>query len=274
MIETNPIEWPGLDNIRDNADFYKKVFLQEKVIAFRNANLTYEQQEELTYALGEMFNAYPTKFIGNLERYIEDHANLKKNATSDTGDDVRLIWHQEHVYWDNSIIFATWNNIIFNTNKENGKTYFYDMCQVYKDLPEDSQEFLKKCTSNSYDNNRTKQILEYNPIGYHWLTKEPVVRLMFHEIKEGKNDLKLYDGISATPEQNEKFLRIAKEINDLVKNDETKRIVHKWQKGDVIIPDLYKGAHAVTGGFNSEDRKFTGIWSFEHPNNLPNNLQE
>jgi alpha-ketoglutarate-dependent taurine dioxygenase len=142
------------------------------------------------------------------------------------------------------------------------------MCQVYKDLPEDSQEFLKKCTGNAYDNNRTEQMLEYNPIGYHWLTKEPVIRLMFPELEVGKNDLKFYDGVKATSEQNDKFLKIAKEIHQLVELDDTNRIVHKWQKGDVIIPDLYKGAHAVTGGFNPEDRKFTGIWSFEYPNSL------
>jgi hypothetical protein len=40
-------------------------------------------------------------------------------------------------------------------------------------------------------------------------------------------------------------------------------MVHRWQQGDLIIPDMFKLAHAVTGGFKSEDREFRGIWAYQ-----------
>ena len=32
----------------------------------------------------------------------------------------------------------------------------------------------------------------------------------------------------------------------------------------LVIPDLFKLAHAVTGGFKSEDREFRGIWGYKN----------
>ena len=42
------------------------------------------------------------------------------------------------------------------------------------------------------------------------------------------------------------------------------RIVHKWKQGDIVMPDMYKMCHAVSGGFDSKDRQFTGIWGYRY----------
>ena len=41
------------------------------------------------------------------------------------------------------------------------------------------------------------------------------------------------------------------------------RICHKWDEGDFLVVDLFKMAHAVTGGFNPKEREFIGLWARE-----------
>lgn len=262
------IEWPGLEHIENNPELYLNMLLEEVVFVFRDANLSYEDQYELHRILGEVFHGFPNKTKGKHEHYIMTHEGFNKNANDDTGDDIRSMWHQEHIYYANSIIYGNWNNTIFNTDKENGKTYFYDMCNLYKTLPDDTKEFLKKCTAdvtgNDYDDpinedtgdfDPKDRVIEYSPIGYHWITNEPVLRVKFWYA----NVLNKYDGRPCTPVEQEKFDTIINDIRNFVVNDEENRIVQKWQLGDLVISDLYKCAHAVTGGFNIKDRQFTGM---------------
>ena len=35
-------------------------------------------------------------------------------------------------------------------------------------------------------------------------------------------------------------------------------MVHKWQEGDLAVPDLYKLAHSVSGGFVENQRTLQG----------------
>jgi alpha-ketoglutarate-dependent taurine dioxygenase len=71
-----------------------------------------------------------------------------------------------------------------------------------------------------------------------------------------------YKGETPTAEQRQKFSEIFNWIDDYVKNNDDNRIVHKWQQGDLLFSDIFKLMHAVTGGFNPEDREFIGIWGY------------
>lgn len=42
-------------------------------------------------------------------------------------------------------------------------------------------------------------------------------------------------------------------------------MVHQWQKGDLLIPDLFKLAHAVTGGFVQNQRQLDGMFAKANP---------
>jgi alpha-ketoglutarate-dependent taurine dioxygenase len=76
-------------------------------------------------------------------------------------------------------------------------------------------------------------------------------------------DLVSYKSESPKKSELRYFQTLIRKIEDIVWNNEDIRIVHRWQQGDLVIPDLFKLAHAVTGGFRPEDREFRGIWGYK-----------
>ena len=71
-----------------------------------------------------------------------------------------------------------------------------------------------------------------------------------------------FDGETPEEWQKEKFIEIRNFfINQIDKNEEI-RIVHKWKENDLVFSDLFRLAHAVTGGFHSSERKFLGTWAY------------
>jgi alpha-ketoglutarate-dependent taurine dioxygenase len=262
MIYTEPIEWPGLQSIKDNAALYREKFLTDKILAFRGANLSYEEQEDLTRALGDILSMYPNSTEGAIHRYVEDHSKNMIIQNS-TGDDLVLNWHVEHTYFKNPIVAGTWNNLIFTTDTNNGKTYFYDTVELFKHLPEDWKDFLSKCIGYAYDYNHRNEMNECCVLYPHWLTNETLLRHPLERLEEGWHRLKYFEGRTPTAEESKKYLEIVTWIKNKIETDEDNRIVHKWQQGDVIIPDLLRLAHAVTGGFDPAERKFTGLWSYQ-----------
>jgi alpha-ketoglutarate-dependent taurine dioxygenase len=257
------IDFPGIDYIINNAQFYKDKFINDSILIFRNANLSFEQQSELHDALGKIFGwVTPKENDNQLSKYVEDHATNTKVGVA-TKDEIMLTWHIEHVYYDNPILAGTWNMLVFNIDNENGKTYFVDSEKVYLLMPQDYKDFLNKCIISAKDFGLEDVFTNFNPIQKHWLTGKPIVRVRIAENRESINNLVSFDGEKPTKDQDEKFKDIVWWFSNQVMNNQDIRMVHKWQKGDLVIPDMFKLAHAVTGGFNPIDRKFIGIWGYQ-----------
>lgn len=272
MIATKPIEFPGIGGVAENINLYLEQFLQDGILVFRNANLGYDEQEELQLRMAEAFKWSPGIGYGEIHRYTEDHSSLIDDEFG--SDDLMLNWHMEHIYYNNPIVAGLWNMLKFTTSSDNGKTYFYDMRKLYDRLSLDEQTFLSQCKVNVYcylDN--VDKMLDCDVIGKHWYSSQPVIRLPFNRLKDGFHDLKKFGGEEPKAEHKTKFLQIANRIKDIVNNDLDNRIVHSWQQGDIVIPDIYVMAHAVTGGFDLGDRIFTGLWSFKDDNSVFKNLQ-
>lgn len=264
MIEVQSIEYPGIDYIKDNMPEFKDRLIKDTLIVFRNANLTFEEQEELQLVMGDYLGWFPNHGGGHISRYIEDHSQ-NEYLKQTTKDDVALLWHVEHPYFHNPIVAGLWNMLTFNIPEGYGNTLFVDTGKVYSLMSAEDQTFLSKCVVNSYSyaNETMRQI---NPIKEHWLTKEPIIRISLEGIEDGWHDLHSFDDRMPTKKEKEKFLDLGNWIVDQIHNNEEIRITHKWQQGDLIIPDLHKLAHAVMGGFSPEDRKFTGLWSYQIDN--------
>lgn len=262
MRYTEPVEFPGMEEVINNLDFYKEKLLKESVIVFRNANLTYEEQSYLHKEMGKYFGWYTYVRDEKVDRYIENHEKRELVNTSNA-DDVMVAWHMEFPEYETSILVGTWNMIKFTTDSENGKTYFLDSGILYNLLPQEWQEFL----SNSLVEviYRT-EIKPYCPIRLHWITEQPVVRLMLPHKDEELYRLVSYKGEPATNKDKEMFNKIFMWIENYVKNNDENRIVHKWQQGDLLFSDIFKLMHAVTGGFNPADREFIGIWGYSGSN--------
>jgi len=259
MIYTQPIEFTSIEDIVNNHNKYKDIFLNDSILVFRNANLSYDDQVIFHKNLGKHFNwhAY-TEQDGNTSKYIEDHSQ-NKNVGKSTGDEIMLKWHMEHIYYDNPIVAATWNMVTFNTDNNNGKTYFIDSEKIYATMPDDWKNFLESCTVNG----RSTDVGSFNVIKNHWITGNKVLRMMVTTDEERL----VHSFFVNDNAPSEKEIKLFKEIilwfGNEVNTNEDIRIVHKWKQGDLVIPDMFKLAHAVTGGFNPIDRKFIGIWGYK-----------
>jgi alpha-ketoglutarate-dependent taurine dioxygenase len=264
---TEPIYVSSLEEMLDSIPLHFSGYENKHVVVFRGANLSKEDQAIFSFALGDYFSSitnagyiYPNSDEKTEYRYTEDHAtngfHLEKGP-----DEVGLGWHIEHPYFTEPIIFSTWNNLIFKCSEESGKTYFYDSCYLYSSLSTEKQDFLNKCVFKNrdrYGNNADTKIVRP-----HWLSGAPTIRadLKTH-IRVQNIELASFDGRPATEDENNVYRTLLQEITDQVYNDEDNRLVHKWQQGDLVCPDMFKLYHAVTAGFKPEDRKFTGLWSY------------
>jgi alpha-ketoglutarate-dependent taurine dioxygenase len=263
MKYIEPIEFPGIDNVINNIEVYKKKFLEDSVILFRNANLNYDSQSLFHFKLSQLLNfhsAFDTET--KLSNYIENHSKTP-NVQSAKKDDVILNWHLEHVTYKNPIVISTWNMIKFTTDSENGKTYFIDFEKVYDQMPEDWKKFLNSCKVNHPGDKPWNSDEEFSVIYDHWITGKPVLRMVIREYFEDTNQLVSVDGKNPTDNDKELFKKISLWVGNYAYHNENSIIVQKWKEGDLLIVDIFKLAHAVTGGFDPNDREFIGIWGYK-----------
>jgi alpha-ketoglutarate-dependent taurine dioxygenase len=272
MIIVEPIEFPGVESVINNIEYYKNKFINDSVICFRNANLTQEEQFDFGAKIGKLMG---WRYLDNTSEYVENH--VRKSDIVSGPDDIIVEWHIEHTYYLNPIVASTWNMYNFKTNPENGKTYFVDTGVVFEMLSDEEKQFLidsvvtepefikKSQMSSRFLSEDTNLSDEHPIINTHWLTGQPIIRFMIlpdpHIIP-----LVSYKGENPSQESLDYFKLLIRKIEKIIMENEDIRIVHKWQQGDLVIPDLFKLAHAVTGGFKSEDREFRGIWGYKDTN--------
>lgn len=263
MINIVPIEFTSIQEIKENFNFYKNKFINDSVVVFRNANLTHQDHIEINKIFGSNLGwSNFERESGEVDNYVEDHSRVE-NILTTTSDDIIVFWHIEHVYYKNPIIAATWNMITFNTDNENGKTYFVDSSRLYEKLSDEWKSFLDSCIVGMGKSDVDIKFDDYKPIGRHWITDKPVIRLRLDWIDGATNTLVSVNGKTPTEEEQKTFTDICSWFNNEVITNEDLRMVHRWQKGDLVLVDLFRLAHAVTGGFNPIDRKFVGIWGYK-----------
>ena len=267
MIYTEPIEFPGIDEIKNNFNYYKNKFIDESFLVFRNANLSNEEHLVFHKTLGDLFGWHTNVSENKISSYTEHHSSNELMGSVGK-DEIMLEWHIEHIYYENPIVAATWNMSLFKTDSENGKTYFVDIEKVYNKMSHDYKSFLSKCIINAefIDNGIGHPGLfknNFNAIAKHWITNNPIIRVRI--LREGETNINLVSFDNSIPNQDQinKFNEICSWISSEVYNNEDIRVVHKWNEGDIFVPDMFKLAHAVTGGFDPKDRQFTGIWGFK-----------
>lgn len=263
MIYTNPIEFTSIDEVIENFDYYKKIFLNDGLLLFRNANLSFEEQEIIHNKLEKKFNCIEYK-----NTYVENHGNNGLVPKKFGPDDIMLDWHVEHPYYIIPIVFSTWRMYNFKTDPENGKTYFVDMENLFNILPKDYQEFLKLCNESNTLENRGNIKNEHNSIGYHWINNNPVVRTACLVDSKANLKLRYFDGRLPTEKEIIEHKNIMHFVREEIYHNLDIRIVHKWNEGDLLVPDMYKMCHAVTGGFLPQDREFSGMWGYYNIDNV------
>jgi alpha-ketoglutarate-dependent taurine dioxygenase len=270
MRYTEPILFLGMKDIKDNIQRYTDIFKKEGLIVFRDANLTYKEQEEIQTIFGEVLGYYPNKMTDQFDRYEENHSRL--SDLKEIAKDKNIIkWHIENTWYDNPIVASVWNMLIFELDKDCGTTWFVDIIPIIKSLSDDDLDFLYKCKIQTFDYRTNLTItnrifsngkkLISNFFQKHWITGEDVPRIA---IGLKNNQLYLVDGSSPTDAEIQRYQKITDYIVNEITNNTNRQIVHQWKKGDILIPDLHKMVHTVKGGIDPEKRKFTGLWAYQY----------
>ena len=260
MYTIKTIEFPGYEELKNNFNAYKDIFINKSIIAFRNANLDFETQTKIIHLFGDNLGWYPNSLNTNSSDYIEDHYKHMNSDNIATKDSIMLGWHQEHVSRKNgTLVSGVWNMTVFNCKPETGKTYFVDMAKFYNNLSEEDKVFLNKCKAKVKIEN---DFTTYDLISSHWITGEKVLRTYFDD-----EVIELFEIDGRAPENLEiiKFNGLSKKISLEINFNKDIRMQHVWQKGDLLIPDLFKLAHAVSGGFNKNERKLEGMFGALKP---------
>jgi hypothetical protein len=261
-------EFPGIDNFEKDISIYMDDFLKKGVIVFSKANLSENEQGQVSVIINKYFGLYP-QLVRDIPgmTYRENHKALTKMGR--TEDQIMLQWHVDHPQYINPICIGVWNMHKLNLkNYMAGRTFFYDLRKAYNQLTEEEKEFSKKCFTNFIGGDCLY-------VSKHFATDEYTVRAL------NSVDLVLFDGRTPTRQEKEYFYEIVTKVKDLfgIKNstydiaDLEDIFELRWEKGDLAIVDMFVSAHSVSGGYSEDERLFTGIWSrYKDQNELSDNF--
>jgi alpha-ketoglutarate-dependent taurine dioxygenase len=259
MPATNTIEITSYDEAVSNIELIIEKFKKDSVVVLRNLNITTEEQAEFARTLGDKIGWFPNHSHEFNQRYRENHERVSYKEAA--GPDAIVVpWHMEHVDFDEHtpIIGGVWNMLHFTADPNTGKTYFVDTTKIYNSLSTEDQEFLSKSTVTWHEADGSGPF-RAPAVQDHWLTKEKTIRI---DTRTQDDKLSQYEGQEPNDEQQAHYRKLKNFFMDQVRDNEEIRTVHKWQQGDLLIVDLFKNVHAVTGGFDSKDRLFTGEWAY------------
>lgn len=260
MIELEVVEFPGVSEFKEDLEHYAEEFLSGKILVFRNANCTAEEQEEITKLLGDRLGWWPNSLSTEDPTYHETHEQSMNERNTSDKNSLILGWHLEHVgQGGGTYVGASWCMNLYRCSPDAGKTYFVDMLALFESLSLEEQELL----------NRSVVRLEpmdpdapagpsYKLVEPHWIIGKGVPRCVLNN--SHRTELVSVDGVAATDEQKAEFSGVFNYLVDQVNNNEGIRYVQSWQEGDMLILDVFRWAHAVTGGFTAGERRLDGIF--------------
>lgn len=273
MKIVEPLIYNSFEDLTLNLDKVKEKYFSDSIVLIRGLTITDEQHLSLTKLLGDLMGWTPNSSASFNHKYHENH-NSNKKLKNAAISEIILGWHMEHSDYDiySPLVAGVWNMHTFKCESNSGMTYFMDSRKVYNFLFNDKEkDFLRSCwyTWDEVYPNNAEVKNKVKLVNNHWITGEEQIRLEM-QITPPNLRLDTYENRVPTNNESKYFEELINRFKlEHYKNEEF-RIIQKWNEGDILIPDLYSMAHAVTGGFSPENRKFTGLWCYI---NSPENLQ-
>jgi alpha-ketoglutarate-dependent taurine dioxygenase len=268
VIPVNTIDFTSIEEIKSNPEVYKEIYFRDKIIVFRNANLTKSQQQDLMVFFGDLFGWFPNSIDSTHINYTEDHHKHMKGDIYASKEELMLAWHIEHVQnQEDPHLGATWRMEKFQCPEDSGHTYFVDMTKMFETFSKEDQDFLSKCVNqlNTTEFRYTdegvtavKVLKEFDCVKPHPVTGEKTIRLSLFAKNGELNNLSRFDGREPTQEEKDIYRRLISFISSQVWTNEDIRMILKWKEGDLAVPDLFKLAHSVSGGFVKNQRTLQG----------------
>ena len=262
MINAPILHYSSVEEVIENAETILEIFKTEAAVAIRGVHPTVEQQVQIIKGLGDVSGWVPNNSSNFEQQYVESHKRII-NKENTSGDTIVLGWHMEHVEYDHisPIIGGCWNMVKFTADPDTGRTYVVDTAKLLASLPKEDQDFLSDMEVQWSEPGEDRKYIT-KAVRNHWLTGEPTLRLHIGTIDTVPENLYSVEGREPTDSERSRFVALRTGLMERIHNDESLRIVHRWNQGDILLPDLFKGAHTITGGFSSEDREFVGYWLY------------
>jgi alpha-ketoglutarate-dependent taurine dioxygenase len=263
MIER--IENKTITDIYDNIDIYVDKFLDSGILFFKNINLSTDDQLKLFDTLGSKVG-----FRSENKINIEDHQNTFNRYTNAISEDEIFIeWHIENIHKEDPQVAASWSMINYDCSSSSGRTVCVNMSDFYLGLPDEWKSFLNNLTININIGNDDNGVVIVNEnfenknikpvVINHYATKKPTLRIpLYAEDYEPY----MYDNSPLGDDQKNIFLQIQNYIEKQITYNKDIVDCISWEKGDLVIIDLFTTAHAVYGGFNLGERTFSRIWGY------------
>lgn len=264
-MEIVSVKYPGHEEFFKNISEYVEQFLRGEVIAFRGANCSAEEQLKIMQALGDELNWWPNTVMSGPRGsrdpfyYETHHQNMNENKTANK-DSLMLGWHLEHVELDSEqYVGAAWSMNLFDCDPDSGKTMFVDVAKVFESLDPRDQAFLHGAETRLIPMDEESPASEkYKFVQPHWYLEIPVPRAVLNG--SHVTELVSIHGKTANDEEKARFTEIFNRFVYEVTENKDNRWVHSWQKGDLLILDVFRLAHAITGGFDKNQRTLKGIF--------------
>lgn len=274
MRDVPSIKVASLDDALSKIDSIVDTFKTVGVLKLQGHSFNRKEQFKLACVMGDTFKwnfscmqvgePIPDEIV-DYNVFVGGHSDNPNNDTIDKSSYV-LDWHIEQVFYIDPFLAGFWN--MFHVGFEDpdaGNTLFVDSNEIYNSLSEDEKDFLSKCVfiwdkpvgpKTGYGPFYNKAI-DVSPVD-----GKPIIRV---ETDGGciiSPSLYRFDGEEPSEEQSAQFNKlVSKKIKGKLQDDHSIRYVQKWQEGDLIIVDLFRMYHAVTGGFGYGEREFYGLFT-------------
>lgn len=281
MLQPPTILVSSLEDCLNQVEDVVQKYKDSGVLRLRGHKFTPLEQVKLVSVLGDYFGWHinSTSVPENISQELVDtHVFVgghSDNPDSDGGhaDAYLLDWHIEQVFYVDPFLAGIWN--MFHVGYSDpwaGNTHFVDSNRLYSELNDDIKEFLEKSVliwdkpigpRTGFGPFYTKAIDESPVDGKKIIRIETdggcLIRPTLHKL----------DGKDPSESEIEKFNQILIDLKTKLNTDENIRYTQQWEEDDIIVVDLFRMYHAVTGGFRFGERKFHG--TFTRPNNYTNN---
>jgi alpha-ketoglutarate-dependent taurine dioxygenase len=239
-------------------------FTSDGVVVLRGSDFSLDDQINFVKNLGDIFSwnfssDAPQSTI-DTSIYPGGHSDNTEKDYTQTSEEYVLDWHIEQVYYLYPILAGIWNMTTFTAPAGTGDTRFVDSVELYNLYTDEDKEFLAKSivvwdkpAPHGSGPFYTK-VVDLHPI-----SGKPLLRVETDQGCYSMPKLYSYNGELASEDQIARLDNLLGKLKDNLNNDLSIRYSQHWQQGDLLVVDLFRMYHAVMGGFDAGQRKFTGI---------------
>lgn len=286
----------------DRMDLFVDEFNVNGIIALRGHRYSEDDVLTIMDALGSRLSWTPFvqdtgsslhwHYTQQYDTRVEELSLQGRNGS----EEILIEWHVEGASLKDTQRAGGWNMDTFSAPKGTGSTGFVDMAGLVTLLPEPFYKLLSRSTiihvpnwqhqpesaeefknrflrkvnqglrkiwtldGDSYVASYARPAIERHPdFGFE------VLRICPCAAQWGVQDhLLLVDKGLPTKDEQLLFEEVLDWVRFQISANQENQFWWDWQENDFLIPDLFRLAHGVRGGFDAGQRKFEGYWAFPH----------